>query len=228
MKKKKGVKIEKEEKNYIKKPFLLGFVASLVILALFLFYLIFSLFKTMPKVLSSLIILFYLCYLVTLASFFYLGKKHNSKLIKNTSIILAVFSILFLFLFFLISLTTVQKLSQNKVALGVIERISSGIHSDLTEEEAIVIISYFVPIFLYLVFSYLVFAILSTILSVKIFQLEEVKYCKFFSITNIIYVWLPITIIGFLFIIPVYMAVLIIQSLMFYELAKQNKEIKNG
>lgn len=229
MKKKKETKIEKKEKNYIKKPFLLGFVASLIILVLFLFYLaFFSFSEVIQKILPFLVFPAFLSYLMTLASFYYIGKKYNLKLIKKISIILAILFILFLFLWVIVAMNTLQRISQDKLALEIIERISSGMQNDLTPEEINIFLYYFAPIFLYLVFSYLVFAIFETILSVKIFGLEKIKYSKAFSILNIILYWSPVTIVGLLLVFPLFVGRFVLQSLMFYNLAKQNGEIKNG
>ncbi|MEM4605859.1 MAG: hypothetical protein QW103_02405 [Candidatus Pacearchaeota archaeon] len=214
---------DKREKNFIKKPFSIGFVFSIIFTLFFFITFILSIFNLFPVLGSTLLILNLFFYIIICASFFYLGKKHNSNLITKTIIVFVIFFIIGFFILVGIFFNTFSNLKSNEEIVNITKSLKEKGNS-LSDEDLLKISNYFKSFFLFSIIFYFIYAILQTIISVGIFKIKDSNYSKPFAIFNIIISWLPLTIIGIYLLFPLYVVLLIFQILLFYEQGKKFQE----
>ena len=232
----------KEEKNIIKRPFLVGFWFSLLLIVTLA-----SFFISFPYILKNLFFSFFILssyfyifsfifYLVVLSSFYYLGKKYKNNLLKKSTIILGVFSIIAFFLSLIFLFNIYLKLEANhevfskgmSYLINKTKEFDSKNPSFLKETFIPFLDETLTPFFIFIIVSYLIYAVIYTFFSVGLIKIKDSSYSKILGILNIITVWIPIITpiiiapIISIFLVPILIIIcLVFQCLLFYEQAKK-------
>jgi hypothetical protein len=225
------VKTKKEEPR-IKKPFRLTAIAliSIVILSIlssFFSYLGLFIFSTL------LSILVFAGIILTFAGFYYLGKKHQNKLLTKT--IITGF-VLFIGLFIItpyyshhyndrfIELNETISIRESNLQQLKTENTSQEILESYEKETLEYVLDNGLPLIIPFLIIYLIHAIYLTFFGIGIIKLKKVKYSKTIGILTIISIWLIPTIIGILLTIPLISVSYILTILMFFDESKKSKE----
>jgi hypothetical protein len=180
----------------------------------------------------SSVLIFSLIFFV-FAGFYYLGKLYNQT--RFIRIVIGGFILFILIIIILssfseyysmglrdinVSLTTRQVNLNEMIQQNVSEEILVSFEKETYDYILINSIKFLLPLFI----IYFISAIYISLFSVELMKLKELRNVKTIGILNIIYSWAGLTILGFLFLIPLAIISYFLTIRMFLEESKKAKE----
>jgi hypothetical protein len=225
------VKTKKEEPR-IKKPFRLTAIALISIVVLLSLSSLFNYFGLV--LFSALLTIFvFVGIILTFVGFYYLGKKHQNKLLMRTIIAgFILFIGLFIFLTYysgayeerFVNLNETLSIRESNFEQLKTKNVSQEILDSYERETLDYLIATGIPLVIPFLIGYLIYAIYSTIFGIAMIKLKKVKYSKAIGVLTIISVWLIPTIIGIILAIPLLLTSYVLAILMFFDESEKSKE----
>lgn len=221
-----------KEKKILKKP-LFGAATSMILIVFVVVISLILVKSGLNNLLSiSSVLIFSLIFFV-FAGFYYLGKLYNQT--RFIRIVIGGFILFILIIIILssfseyysmglrdinVSLTTRQVNLNEMIQQNVSEEILVSFEKETYDYILINSIKFLLPLFI----IYFISAIYISLFSVELMKLKELRNVKTIGILNIIYSWAGLTILGFLFLIPLAIISYFLTIRMFLEESKKAKE----
>ncbi len=221
-----------KEKKILKKP-LFGAATSMILIVFVVVISLILVKSGLNNLLSiSSVLIFSLIFFV-FAGFYYLGKLYNQT--RFIRIVIGGFILFILIIIILssfseyysmglrdinVSLTTRQVNLNEMIQQNVSEEILVSFEKETYDYILINSIKFLLPLFI----IYFISAIYISLFSVELMKLKELRNVKTIGILNIIYSWAGLTILGFLFLIPLAIVSYFLTIRMFLEESKKAKE----